>query len=220
MASASDPHFSGRGEPTAHDTAFSANQLMAIVAITVRQPIAIHCRCCRVCPRTRQHLLHAVKLTERTPSGSALDVMLKSAVRALDHGRICASKRKILARYNDMGSSVEVREKILEPFFTTKPSGQGTGLSLSLSYDIVVKQRGQAPDRVQCRSMCSPYSRLPCPEGWRRLTDEPPIAARTGCTLRHTSRSDAVPRRSHHFPKCPRLNKCFSSSSSSPLSWA
>jgi signal transduction histidine kinase len=35
-----------------------------------------------------------------------------------------------------------VKEKIFNPFFTTKPAGEGTGLGLSLSYDIVVKQHG------------------------------------------------------------------------------
>ena len=36
----------------------------------------------------------------------------------------------------------EVKEKMFNPFFTTKPAGEGTGLGLSLSHDIVVKQHG------------------------------------------------------------------------------
>ena len=34
----------------------------------------------------------------------------------------------------------EVKDKMFNPFFTTKPAGEGTGLGLSLSHDIVVKQ--------------------------------------------------------------------------------
>jgi signal transduction histidine kinase len=34
----------------------------------------------------------------------------------------------------------EVKEKMFNPFFTTKPSGEGTGLGLSISHDIIVKQ--------------------------------------------------------------------------------
>jgi two-component system NtrC family sensor kinase len=47
-------------------------------------------------------------------------------------------------RIRDSGTGIppEVREKMFNPFFTTKPAGEGTGLGLSLSYDIVVKQHG------------------------------------------------------------------------------
>jgi PAS domain S-box-containing protein len=47
---------------------------------------------------------------------------------------------EITIRDNGSGIPPEVREKMFNPFFTTKPPGEGTGLGLSLSYDIVVKQ--------------------------------------------------------------------------------
>ena len=47
---------------------------------------------------------------------------------------------------NGAGIPDEVRAKIFNPFFTTKPAGEGTGLGLSLSHDIVVKQHGGAID--------------------------------------------------------------------------
>lgn len=49
---------------------------------------------------------------------------------------------EIRIRDNGTGIPTEVREKIFNPFFTTKPAGEGTGLGLSLSYDIIVKQHG------------------------------------------------------------------------------
>ena len=47
---------------------------------------------------------------------------------------------EIRIRDNGTGITPDVKEKMLEPFFTTKPTGEGTGLGLSISHDIVVKQ--------------------------------------------------------------------------------
>ena len=43
---------------------------------------------------------------------------------------------------NGTGIPPEVRDKMFNPFFTTKPAGEGTGLGLSISHDIIVKQHG------------------------------------------------------------------------------
>ena len=51
-------------------------------------------------------------------------------------------KVEIRIRDNGTGISTEVKEKIFNPFFTTKPAGEGTGLGLSMSHDIIVKQHG------------------------------------------------------------------------------
>jgi signal transduction histidine kinase len=49
---------------------------------------------------------------------------------------------EILVRDNGAGIAPEIRDKLFQPFFTTKPTGEGTGLGLSLSYDIVTQQHG------------------------------------------------------------------------------
>jgi two-component system NtrC family sensor kinase len=53
-----------------------------------------------------------------------------------------SGKVEIKVQDNGIGVSEKVREKIFQPFFTTKPTGQGTGLGLSLSYDIVKSHGG------------------------------------------------------------------------------
>jgi two-component system NtrC family sensor kinase len=50
------------------------------------------------------------------------------------------SKIEIRVKDNGMGIPQKVIDKIYQPFFTTKPAGQGTGLGLSLSYDIITKE--------------------------------------------------------------------------------
>jgi len=45
-------------------------------------------------------------------------------------------------RDNGTGIAPEIRDKLFQPFVTTKPTGEGTGLGLSISYDIVTQQHG------------------------------------------------------------------------------
>jgi two-component system NtrC family sensor kinase len=53
-------------------------------------------------------------------------------------------KRQVIIRVRDNGVGIpdDIKDKIMQPFFTTKPTGEGTGLGLSLSYDMVVKGHG------------------------------------------------------------------------------
>ncbi len=55
-----------------------------------------------------------------------------------------SDKNSLVISVKDNGNGIPdaIKEKIMQPFFTTKPTGEGTGLGLSLSYDIVVKGHG------------------------------------------------------------------------------
>ena len=104
------------------------------------------------------------------PAAGQADVFPQDITRALlnliSNGFYAATKRKTEANGGDyeptltaatknLGDRVEIRirdngtgippgvkEKIFNPFFTTKPAGEGTGLGLSISHDIIVKQHG------------------------------------------------------------------------------
>ena len=60
--------------------------------------------------------------------------------------RNLGNKVEIRIRDNGTGIPPEVKEKMFNPFFTTKPAGEGTGLGMSMSHDIIVKQHGGTID--------------------------------------------------------------------------
>jgi signal transduction histidine kinase len=72
--------------------------------------------------------------------GDGFEPMLSATTKNL------GDKVEIRIRDNGTGIPEQVKEKIFNPFFTTKPSGEGTGLGLSMSYDIIVKQHGGSID--------------------------------------------------------------------------
>jgi signal transduction histidine kinase len=75
--------------------------------------------------------------TKRKEAGEAsFEPTLSASTKSL------GSKVEIRIRDNGTGIPLEVKEKMFNPFFTTKPAGEGTGLGLSMSHDIVVKQHG------------------------------------------------------------------------------
>jgi signal transduction histidine kinase len=57
--------------------------------------------------------------------------------------KINGGKVEIKVRDNGSGIPKKILDKIFQPFFTTKPTGQGTGLGLSLSYDIIKAHGGE-----------------------------------------------------------------------------
>jgi two-component system, NtrC family, sensor kinase len=71
--------------------------------------------------------------------------------------KLIGDQMEIRVRDNGAGIPEKVKEKVFQPFFTTKPPGQGTGLGLSLSYDIIKAHHGVL-------KMESQYSELPLNE--------------------------------------------------------
>ena len=81
------------------------------------------------------------KLDARPPARAGTDGddprLNDSVGQAVGRGKI-----EIRIKDNGPGIPQKVIDKIFQPFFTTKPTGQGTGLGLSLAYDIVTKGHG------------------------------------------------------------------------------
>jgi two-component system NtrC family sensor kinase len=78
-------------------------------------------------------------VTEKSKhAGDAYRPEVQVLTRQTDHAV------EIRVRDNGAGIPLAVREKIFQPFFTTKPTGEGTGLGLSLSYDVITKGHGGA----------------------------------------------------------------------------
>jgi two-component system NtrC family sensor kinase len=76
----------------------------------------------------------------KVEAGDVFEPMLSATTKNL------GDKVEIRIRDNGTGIPEEIKEKIFNPFFTTKPSGEGTGLGLSMSHDIIVKQHGGSID--------------------------------------------------------------------------
>jgi two-component system, NtrC family, sensor kinase len=79
---------------------------------------------------------YAARERQRAETTSGFEPTLKVATRELD-GAV-----EIRVRDNGIGIPSEIKDRLFQPFFTTKPTGEGTGLGLSMSYDIVTQQHG------------------------------------------------------------------------------
>ncbi len=91
--------------------------------------------------------------TQGTGDGDGFEPTLVAATRSL------GDRVEIRIRDNGTGIPPEVREKMFNPFFTTKPAGEGTGLGLSISHDIVVKQHAGA---IEVDTQAGRVHRDPC----------------------------------------------------------
>jgi signal transduction histidine kinase len=79
---------------------------------------------------------YAATMRRTQNNGGDYEPTLKASTKNL------GDQVEISIRDNGTGMPPDVKEKMFNPFFTTKPTGEGTGLGLSISHDIIVKQHG------------------------------------------------------------------------------
>jgi signal transduction histidine kinase len=83
---------------------------------------------------------YAVTKRRKENGGAAFEPTLRATTKNL------GDTVEIRIRDNGTGIPPEVKDRMFNPFFTTKPAGEGTGLGLSMSHDIIVKQHGGTID--------------------------------------------------------------------------
>src|SRR6478752_3584187 len=76
--------------------------------------------------------------TRRARQGADVEFVPTLKVTTRDVGEAV----EVRVRDNGTGIPADIRDKLFQPFFTTKPTGEGTGLGLSITYDIITKQHG------------------------------------------------------------------------------
>ena len=81
---------------------------------------------------------YAVTEKKKKSGGDFEPTVTVSTHRSLSSGD---GRGEVLIKVKDNGNGIpqKVIDKIFQPFFTTKPTGEGTGLGLSMSYDIITK---------------------------------------------------------------------------------
>ena len=99
----------------------------------------VDCLPARDHPRSSQPDLEQLLRCDQTQSATNSDGYEPTLTAATKN---LGDRVEISIRDNGTGIPPEVREKLFNPFFTTKPAGEGTGLGLSISDDIIVKQHG------------------------------------------------------------------------------
>jgi signal transduction histidine kinase len=127
-----------------HCTQCHSGSGICCVSHSARTPAALRNACWKVVPQdiTRVCLnlfgngFHAAIKRQKEGGDAKSNPTLKVSTR--DPGDAVEFR----IRDNGTGIPSEIKDKLFQPFFTTKPTGEGTGLGLSISYDIVTQQHG------------------------------------------------------------------------------